>query len=112
MDKIVYGIVIGFLFIGTMLFFCVILIRLYFKKIKKYTRLLYQKDLDFQKDLTTTIIETQEQVLENISKDLHDDTGQQLTVINFQLENLKLDSPKRQEELAPLSDSIRSYPIL
>jgi signal transduction histidine kinase len=106
MDKIVYGIVIGFLFIGSMLFFCVILIRLYFTKIKTYTQQLYQKDLDFQKTLTTTVIETQEQVLNNVSEDLHDDVGQQLTIINFQLEHLKLDSPESHNALTPLSESL------
>lgn len=106
MDKIVLGIIIGFFFIVFLLFFCVVLIRLYFTKINAYTQQLFQKDLDFQKTLTTTIIETQEQVLNNISQDLHDDAGQQLTYINFQLENLKLDSPALQETLAPLSASV------
>jgi signal transduction histidine kinase len=105
--EIAFGIIIGLILISLIVLFCILLIKLYIHKIKSYTQQLYQKDLDFQKDLTTTIIETQEQVLENISKDLHDDTGQQLTVINFQLENLKLDSPERHEDLAPLSDSIR-----
>lgn len=106
MDEIVYGIVIGFLFIGSMLFFCVILIRLYFTKIKTYTQKLYQKDIDFQKSLNLIILETQEQVLNNISQDLHDDAGQQLTYINFQIENLKLDSPQLNEQLMPLSQSV------
>lgn len=108
MNKIVIGIVIAFIFIGLVLFFCVILIRLYFIKIKKYSQLLYQKDLDFQKILTTTVMETYEQAANNISSDLHDDTGQQLTVINLQLENLKYDSPELQKALAPVSDSLNS----
>lgn len=106
MDQIVIGIIIGFIFIGLILFFCVILIRLYFNKIKKYTQLLHQKDLDFQKAITQTVIETQEQVLNNISQDLHDDAGQQLTYINFQIENMKLDSPELQQALEPLSQSV------
>jgi signal transduction histidine kinase len=106
MNQVVLGIIIAFIFIGLILFFCVILIRLYFNKIKKYTELLHQKDLDFQKAITQTVIETQEQILNNISQDLHDDAGQQLTYINFQIENMKLDSPELQKTLEPLSQSV------
>ncbi|MFB9079304.1 sensor histidine kinase [Flavobacterium procerum] len=106
MNQVVIGIIIAFLFIGLILFFCVILIRLYFNKIKKYTEMLHEKDLNFQKAITQTVIETQEQVLNNISQDLHDDAGQQLTYINFQIENMKLDSPELEKTLEPLSQSL------
>ncbi|SFU52948.1 two-component system, unclassified family, sensor kinase [Pustulibacterium marinum] len=69
--------------------------------------MLYEKDLAFQKTLNDTIIETQEQTLNNIAQDLHDDAGQQLTFLNFQLENLKLDHPEFCETLTPVSDSLR-----
>lgn len=106
MDKIVSGILIGTLLISIMLFFCVILIRLYFNKMKKHTQELYQKDVDFQKSLNETIMETQEQVLTNISQDLHDDAGQQLTYINLQLESLKYESAALQAVLEPVSKSV------
>ena len=106
MNQVVLGIIIAFIFIGLILFFCVILIRLYFNKIKKYTELLHEKDLNFQKAITQTVIETQEQVLNNISQDLHDDAGQQLTYINFQIENMKLDSPELEKILEPVSKSL------
>ncbi|KFF03171.1 sensor histidine kinase [Flavobacterium reichenbachii] len=106
MNQVVIGIIIAFIFIGLILTFCVILIRLYFNKIKKYTELLHEKDLNFQKAITQTVIETQEQVLNNISNDLHDDAGQQLTYINFQIENIKLDSPELGETLEPVSQSL------
>lgn len=100
------GIVISILFIALIVVYCVILIRLYFRKIRKYTAQLYQKDLDFQKTLTATVLETQEQVLQNISQDLHDDAGQQLTYLNFQLENLKLDAPQLTPSLEPISKAV------
>ncbi|HEX8561726.1 MAG TPA: ATP-binding protein [Flavobacterium sp.] len=106
--EVVIGIVIGTVFICLIILFCAILIKLYIHKVKTYTKVIYQKDLDFQKTLNTTIVETQEQVLNNISQDLHDDAGQQLTYINFQLENLKLDSPDLANVLAPVSESISS----
>jgi signal transduction histidine kinase len=101
-DKIAVGIVIGLIFISFVVLFCVLLIKLYIKKIKEHN----QKELAFQKTLTEAITETQEQVLNNISQDLHDDAGQQLTYINFQIENLKLDSAELNEQLTPLSQSV------
>jgi signal transduction histidine kinase len=107
LDNIASGIISGILFISLAVLFCILLIKLYIRKIKNYTAVIYQKDIDFQKSLNTAIIETQEQVLNNISQDLHDDAGQQLTYINFQLENLKLDSAEMQQTLQPLSESVR-----
>jgi signal transduction histidine kinase len=103
---IAFGIIISLLFISLVVLFCVIIIKLYVQKIKKYNKELYQKDLDHERNLNTTIVETQEQVLQNISQELHDDAGQQLTVINFQLENLKLDSQELHSALMPISQSV------
>ena len=104
--EIAIGIVIAVVFMLLIVFYIILFTKLHIQKIKTYTRQLYEKDLDFQKTLTTTVIETQEQVLNDISRDLHDDAGQQLTVINFQLEHLKLDSPEWATALNPLSDSL------
>ncbi|PZR17247.1 MAG: hypothetical protein DI539_16980 [Flavobacterium psychrophilum] len=106
LDNIAFGIVISVLFISLIVLFCVLIIKLYIHKVKSYTKLIYEKDLDFQKTLNATIMETQEQVLNNISQDLHDDAGQQLTYINFVVENLKYDNPELNEALNPLSQSI------
>lgn len=100
--EIALGIVIGLMFISLIVLFCILIIKLYIKKIKEHNL----KELAFQKALNETIIETQEQVLENISRDLHDDVGQQLTVINLQLETMKLDSDEQQKNLAPISESL------
>lgn len=105
LDNVAFGIIIGLLFVSLLVLFCFLLIKLYIRKIKNYTRVIYQKDIDFQKALTSTIIETQEQVLNNISEDLHDDAGQQLTFINFLIENFKLDHPELIDLLDPLSQS-------
>ncbi|UPT71573.1 MAG: histidine kinase [Flavobacterium sp. JAD_PAG50586_2] len=102
-EEIISGIIISIAFISLIVLFCILLVQLYIKKIKDYTA----KELAFQKTLNETIIETQEQVLKNISQDLHDDIGQQLTSINFQLENLKLDSPDFEKSLEPVSKSLR-----
>ncbi len=101
-EELISGIIISIAFISLIVLFCVLLVKLYIKKIKDHT----QKELAFQETLKEAIIETQEQVLQNVSKDLHDDAGQQLTSINFQLENLKLDSPDLEKALAPISASV------
>ncbi|KAB1157098.1 hypothetical protein F6464_07070 [Flavobacterium luteum] len=71
-----------------------------------YEKLLRNK-LAHQKELNATIVETQEMVFENISQELHDNAGQQLSVINFQIENLKLDFPDFTDNLSPISFSIQ-----
>jgi signal transduction histidine kinase len=106
-NNIAVGIIIGVLLASALVLFTILVIRLYIRKIKAYTRLIYEKDLNFERTLNTTIIETQEQVLNNISQDLHDDAGQQLTYINFMVENLKLDAPHLTEDLEPISNSVR-----
>ncbi len=68
--------------------------------------MIYEKEITFQKTLNSTILETQEHILNRISRDLHDDAGQQLTVINFQLEHFKLDWPNAASELSPVSESL------
>ena len=105
-ERIAIGIIIGLFFISLVIFFCILIVKLYIYKVKDYTKLLYQKDIEFQKALNQTIVETQEQVLSNIAQDLHDDVGQQLTYINFQLENLKLDQGELRPLLAPISESV------
>lgn len=102
MYDIAIGVVIAFLFVCLVVVFCAIIIKLYIKKIKEHN----QKEIAFQKAINDAILETQEQVLNNISQDLHDDAGQQLTYINFQLENLKLDSDELNTLLEPLSQSV------
>lgn len=105
-ERVAIGIIIGLFFISLVILFCVLIVKLYINKVKNYTQLIYQKDIDFQKALNQTILETQEQVLNNIAQDLHDDVGQQLTYINFQLENLKLDNTELNPTLEPLSRSV------
>jgi signal transduction histidine kinase len=92
--------------VSIVVLFCILIVKLYIQKIKKYNALIFEQEIAFQKNLNASILETQEQLLKSISQDLHDDAGQQLTVINFQLENLKLDIPDHQKLLEPVSSSV------
>lgn len=100
------GIIISLLFVSLIVLFCTVIIKLYIQKIKKYNAVIYEKEIAFQKTINESIIETQEQLFTAISQELHDDAGQQLTAINFQIENLKLDYPSFEPKFQPLSDSI------
>ncbi|MBC8643822.1 hypothetical protein H9W95_06605 [Flavobacterium lindanitolerans] len=68
LNNVAFGIIIGLLFVSLLILFCVVLVKLYIRKIKNYTEVIYQKDIDFQKTVNQTILETQEQVLQNISR--------------------------------------------
>jgi len=106
MNNLVFGILITFLLLFLVILFCIILIKIYISKIKKYNQILYQKEIDQQKAITQAILEAQEDVLTNIAEELHDDAGQQLTCINFQLENLKLTNPAIKNDIMPLTESL------
>lgn len=106
MNNIVFGVFIAFLLLCLVILFCVILLKQYILKIKKHNKVLFEKEIEQQKAVNRAIIETQEETLNNISQELHDDAGQQLTYINFQLESLKLTNPSIKDSIMPLSDSI------
>lgn len=108
MTKLAFGIIIVFLLISLIVLACAIIIKLYIQKIKKYNQIIYQKEIEHQVKLNQSILETQEQTLNEIAQELHDDAGQQITYINFQLENLKLDFPAILENINPVSSSVTS----
>lgn len=108
MTKLAFGIIIVFLLISLIVLACAIIIKLYIQKIKKYNQIIYQKEIEHQVKLNQSILETQEQTLNEIAQELHDDAGQQITYINFQLENLKLDFPAILENINLVSSSVTS----
>lgn len=106
--NVAYGIIIVLIFISLIILFVVMFYKLHFHKISEYRRLIFEKELEYQKKLNQSILEAQEQIFANLSQDLHDDLGQQLTVINFQIEKLKLDVPQCEHKLFNLSDSVKN----
>lgn len=60
-----------------------------------------------------SILESGNHLLKNLSKELHDDIGQKLGVINFSIENMKLNDPENEElsnvrtSIVEISDSLR-----
>lgn len=106
MHEIAIGIIIAVLFVSLVILFCAILIKLYVKKITDYNKTLYEKEIEYQRQINNTILETQEQAFQDISRELHDDAGQQLTYLNFKIENMKLDFPALENQLTALSETV------
>jgi signal transduction histidine kinase len=107
MRDIAIGIIVLFLILALIIVFCAVFINVYITKIKKYNKQLFEKELEKQKSVNAAITETQDQTLNQISQELHDDIGQQLTVINMQLEQLKLKQSEAAAGLEPISANLR-----
>lgn len=65
-----------------------------------------QMQLDYEKELRTAEQEVQEQVLVNIGRELHDNIGQLLTLMNIQLEQQKVINPVTAATLRPISETL------
>jgi signal transduction histidine kinase len=65
-----------------------------------------QMKLDYEKEFRVVQHEVQEQVLINISRELHDNIGQMLTVMHLQLEQKKLMSPDMSPALQAVHDTL------
>ena len=103
---IAIGIAVSLIFIVLIALFCLVLIRLYAQKIRSYSAMIHEKELARERAVQQAIVETQEQAFNDFSQDIHDDAGQKLTSINFQLEHLKFGSPEMTEKLEPISESL------
>jgi signal transduction histidine kinase len=62
--------------------------------------------VDYEKELRTVENEVQEQVLVNISRELHDNIGQLLTTMHLQLEQRRIDKPELTQILKPISETL------
>lgn len=75
-----------------------------------------QMQTNYEKELRTVENEVQEHTLNNISRELHDNIGQLLTLMRIQIEQEKLDRPDMVHMLAPvdttLTDTIEQLRLL
>jgi len=86
----------------TVLLFVIIIIIIFSIFQKKKVTFLYEKKTakqQFEKEIITSQLETQEQTLQNISWELHDNVGQLLSVAKMQLNILQSDLPEKQKIL-------------
>lgn len=105
-ERIAIGLIVAVLFISLVLLFFILLIKLYTRKRIEHKETLIIKEAAFQQTLLSAQLETQEQTFENISQELHDNIGQQITALNFQLENQKLKQPESKEALDKISNTL------
>jgi signal transduction histidine kinase len=63
-----------------------------------------QMQLKYEKELRTVQNEVQEQVLNNVGRDLHDNIGQLLSFMNVQIENKKVLMPESASSFDPLQE--------
>ncbi len=64
-----------------------------------------QREVAYEKELRKVENEVQEQVLTNVSHELHDNIGQLLTIINLQLQRQKL-NPEFVSTITPIEETV------
>ena len=74
------------------------------KKKNDYRRNVEDMQLKYENEILQSQVEIQEQTFENISRDIHDNIGQKLTLAKLQLNKLAMQSDK---QTADLEDTIR-----
>lgn len=67
-----------------------------------------QMQLNYEKELRTVENEVQEQVLVNVARELHDNIGQMLTLMNIQIEQEKWGRPEMQQVMKPIEETLQS----
>lgn len=65
-----------------------------------------QMQTNYEKELRAVENEVQEQTLNNISRELHDNIGQLLTLMRIQIEQEKLDRPELATVLSPIDTTL------
>lgn len=65
-----------------------------------------KREVEFEKELRTVEQEVQEQLLTNVSQELHDNIGQMLTVMHLQLKKGQIKHPEVSPLLQPVSETL------
>lgn len=65
-----------------------------------------KREVAFEKELRTVEQEVQEELLTNVSRELHDNIGQMLTVMHLQLKKGQVKQPEISPLLQPVSDTL------
>jgi len=69
-------------------------------------RIRITREVEFEKELRTVEQEVQEQMLTNVSQELHDNIGQMLTVMHLQLKKGQVKHPEVSPLLQPVSETL------
>ncbi|MFI5159376.1 MAG: histidine kinase, partial [Sphingobacteriales bacterium] len=78
--------------------FIVVYIAVYNRRKKKHIEEKAQMKLTFEAEIAKTQYEVQEQTMQTIGADLHDNIGQLLSLTSLTLNSIEVDSPKKARE--------------
>lgn len=65
-----------------------------------------KREVEFEKELRNVEQEVQEELLTNVSQELHDNIGQMLTVMHLQIKKRQVQEPEATHFLKPISDTL------
>lgn len=82
------------------LFFIKYIISLYSKKHNEFETAIYLKNLEKERSILSTRIEVQEETIQKISKELHDNINQLLTLAKLTLNNIREDNQYEKIDLS------------
>lgn len=85
----------------------IVLYNVFQSRLLRDAKLAYEKELDYKNSLLANTIEVQERERKRIAKDLHDDIGSKLSIVNLNI-NLLKDSVESNEQLEVILDHIES----
>ncbi len=103
-ENIVYVIIASIILLITLTWFIIFIIYRYQKNQNVYFQNLEQLKISHENNLLLSMIEIQEQTFENISREIHDNIGQKLTLAKLHLNTLDITSAK--EISKQINDSI------
>ena len=97
-SEIYVFIIAGILLFGILAGFIVSFVITYYKKQQENAKEKHQLQIKFNEDLLTSTIEIQERAFDDISRELHDNIGQQLSAVSIYLNLLLRDKEHQQDQ--------------
>lgn len=101
-QDIVFTVVLSALLILLLIAALVIVFFVWSRQRAKEEMKMAETRLLFEKEIRQVESEVSEQIMAQFARELHDNIGQQLTAMRFQVENVKLDDPKLEQKLKPI----------
>lgn len=102
MNDIVFTIVLSCLLILLLVSALVIVFFIWSRQRHQQAISLAETRLSFEQELRRTETEVSEHIMNQFARELHDNIGQQLTAMRFQIESSKLDDPGMGQKLKPI----------
>src|SRR4051812_13020579 len=97
-DEIVFALVAGSIALIALAAFIIAFILLYQKRRRSYINEMKNTKLIFSQTLLQSQLEIQEQTLQHISNELHDNIAQVASIIKINLHTIKLNDPEKAEQ--------------